>query len=522
MKKITILIALMITSLGFSQPTGTWKFTPAAGALIVSSAEGATGTIYYSNPLAAVNDRACLFDDEYVFNADNTFQNVLQGSTWNEPGLYCPAAGPESCSAPIAPQDGTLPATWTYSAGNNTITLNGLGAFLGLNKVYNLGEIGNPCTNITRPTTITYKVKTLTATNMIVDIEVGGGAWWRFNFTKKIEGQPVIGALNISAAAEGDDPIDIVDPISDSPGAFSYTSSNTAVATVIGNTLYVVGKGTTKITATQAASAPFVAGTKEVDFVVTAADPLAGPTDPIARNAWDVISIYNGIDTPVAPQYTNIPGISFETFGGTSFVGPKTLADANTVWKYYNHLYSGIQLATTSVDVSAMKMLHMDVYSQDFTTFKIKLEDVDKAALELEVPAAKVKGSWNSYDIDLSTYVGVNLSKLKFIVPVSYEGTGTTLYVDNVYFYRPATLGVSKFDASNIKMYPNPVRNTLTIEANSAIQKVSVYNVLGQEVMAKSPKSNAATLQTGSLQKGVYMVKTEIDGNVSTSKIIKE
>jgi hypothetical protein len=40
--------------------------------------------------------------------------------------------------------------------------------------------------------------------------------------------------------------------------------------------------------------------------------------------------------------------------------------------------------------------------------------------------------------------------------------------------------------------------------------------------MAKSPKSNAATLQTGSLQKGVYMVKTEIDGNVSTNKIIKE
>jgi hypothetical protein len=71
-------------------------------------------------------------------------------------------------------------------------------------------------------------------------------------------------------------------------------------------------------------------------------------------------------------------------------------------------------------------------------------------------------------------------------------------------------------------MYPNPVKNTLTVEANSNIQKVSIYNVLGQEVMAKSPKSNAATLQTGSLQKGVYMVKTEIDGNVSTSKIIKE
>jgi hypothetical protein len=71
-------------------------------------------------------------------------------------------------------------------------------------------------------------------------------------------------------------------------------------------------------------------------------------------------------------------------------------------------------------------------------------------------------------------------------------------------------------------MYPNPVKNTLTIEANSNIQKVSIYNVLGQEVMAKSPKSNSTTLQTSALQKGVYMVKTEIDGNVSMRKIVKE
>jgi hypothetical protein len=164
----------------------------------------------------------------------------------------------------------------------------------------------------------------------------------------------------------------------------------------------------------------------------------------------------------------------------------------------------------------------MDVYSQDFTTFKIKLEDSTTANNEIEVPFAKVKNAWNSYDIDLSTYSAPDLTKLKFIVPVSFEPPGTTLYIDNVYFYRPATLGVSKFDASGIKMYPNPVQNTLTIEANSEIQRVSVYNVLGQEVLSRSPKSNATTLQTNDLQKGVYMVKTEIDGNVSMRKIVKE
>ena len=505
----------MIASLGFSQPTGTWKFTPAAGAFQVGPTQGSNG--YYQNSANDVDTRFCQFDDEFVFNADGSFQNVLQGLTWLETWQ----AASEGCGAPTPPFDGTAVATWAYSASNNTITINGKGAYLGLQKAYNGGELNNVANAVN---SITYTVTTLTSTNMTLDILVGppGGAWWRFNFTKKIEGQPVIGALNIPAAAEGDLPFDIVDPSSTSPGSFSYTSSNTAVATITGNTVFVVAKGTTTITCTQAASPPFVEGTKSVNFVVTAPDPVTGPTNPIARNAWDVISIYNGIDTPVAPQYSNIAGVNFNTFGGSEFVGPKVLGDGNTVWKYYNHLYSGIQVGTTPTDVSKMTMLHMDVYSPDFTTFKIKLEDATTANNEIEVPFAKVKGVWNSYDIDLSTYSAPDLTKLKWIVPVSYEGTGTTLYIDNVYFYRPATLGVAKFDASSIKMYPNPVKNTLTIEANGAIQRVSVYNILGQEVLTASPKSNSATLQTGSLQKGAYMVKTEIDGKVSSSKIIKE
>ncbi len=95
-----------------------------------------------------------------------------------------------------------------------------------------------------------------------------------------------------------------------------------------------------------------------------------------------------------------------------------------------------------------------------------------------------------------------------------------TYYFDDVTFV--STLSTAKFDRSSIKMYPNPVKNTLTIEANSAIQKISVYNILGQEVMTKSPKSSSATLQTSALEKGTYIVKTDIDGNISTNKLIKE
>jgi hypothetical protein len=517
MKKITILIALMIYSLGFSQtPEGTWKLSQVAGALAVSSGEGATGSIWWQNSIGDVSTRACLFDDEYVFNADNSFTNVMGTATWLETWQ---GVGSESCGTPVAPHNGSNAATWAYSAANKTIILSGVGAHLGLAKVITGAEIS---TAAAAPASITYKVTDISATSMTIDMYVGGN-WWRFLFTKKLVGQPTISAFTVPAATVGDAPFELTQPTSDSPGSFSYTSSNQAVATISGNIVTVVGVGTSLITATQAASGAYLTGSISANLLVSYPDPEVGPTNPITRNAWDVKSIYNGIATPVSPQYTNVPGVSFDSFGGSTIVGATTLGDGNTVNKYFNHLYSGIQVDAVSLDVSAMTMLHLDVYSPNFTVMAVKLEDATKAAKELAVPTAKTQGSWNSYDLDLSTYTGVDLTKLKIIVPVTYEGSGTQLYIDNVYFYRPATtLGLAKFDTSGIKMYPNPVKNTLTIDANSAIQRVSVYNVLGQEVMKASPKSNSVILQTNQLQKGVYMVKTEIDGKISTSKVVKE
>ena len=174
-----------------------------------------------------------------------------------------------------------------------------------------------------------------------------------------------------------------------------------------------------------------------------AQDPANGPTDPIARNSYDIKSIYNGITNPVPPQYANEPNGTFDSFGGSNIVGDVLLADGNTVIKYTNHLYSGIRAGAGDMDVTSMTMLHIDAYSPDFTTFAIKLEAVNGSNVELAVPGSHTQNAWNSYDLDLSTYSAADLAHLKWIVPVTYNPPGRTLYLDNVYFYRPATAGPS-------------------------------------------------------------------------------
>lgn len=76
----------------------------------------------------------------------------------------------------------------------------------------------------------------------------------------------------------GETAFELVDPRSPSQGAFSYSSSNTAVASVQGRTVTLVGEGSTVITVTQAAAGSFTAASAQLQLSVTARpDPTRDP-----------------------------------------------------------------------------------------------------------------------------------------------------------------------------------------------------------------------------------------------------
>jgi hypothetical protein len=162
-------------------PEGTWKLAAKAGAMGVGPTQGDTG--WWSNSDADVTARACIFDDEYVFEANGTFQNVLGDATWLE-GWQ---AGSEGCGTAIAPHNNSNAATWSYDANAKTITITGTGAYLGLPKPNNGGELTAPGD---APNTITYIVSSITETEMTLDLDYGSG-FWRFMFTNGEEEEEV-------------------------------------------------------------------------------------------------------------------------------------------------------------------------------------------------------------------------------------------------------------------------------------------------------------------------------------------
>ena len=146
---------------------GTWRLAPEANALMVGPNPN-DGT-WWANSAADVDARACLFDDEYVFGEDGSFNNELGSETWLE-GWQGVAEG---CGAPVAPHDGSADASYAYD--DATVTVYGTGAFLGLAKVYNGGECSSPddaAASITYDITLSDNDETMTLV-----INFGPGFW---------------------------------------------------------------------------------------------------------------------------------------------------------------------------------------------------------------------------------------------------------------------------------------------------------------------------------------------------------
>ncbi len=93
----------------------------------------------------------------------------------------------------------------------------------------------------------------------------------------------------------------------------------------------------------------------------------------------------------------------------------------------------------------------------------------------------------------------------------------------NLKVWSPTTLGVGELEQLyQFSYYPNPVSFNLVLTAQKDIQNVTVYNVLGQQVLEVTPNAMKVDLDMLNLQEGAYFVKIMINGVAETLRVIKK
>jgi hypothetical protein len=111
-------------------------------------------------------------------------------------------------------------------------------------------------------------------------------------------------------------------------------------------------------------------------------------------------------------------------------------------------------------------------------------------------------------NVDYYIYVdGHNTNSGDFILDIIVDSALSTIDLEN---------------QAAFTYYPNPVKNTLTLNAQNTIENVTMYNMLGQVVLKATPNTISSDLDTSSLQTGTYFVQVTIANVTKTVRVIKQ
>jgi hypothetical protein len=89
-----------------------------------------------------------------------------------------------------------------------------------------------------------------------------------------------------------------------------------------------------------------------------------------------------------------------------------------------------------------------------------------------------------------------------------------------VAIFSPGFVSVDELDNINFKIYPNPVKNMLTIEANN-LNRVVIIDIYGKVLHNKDVSSNSITIDMNRYQSGIYMLYLITDDSKRAIKIVK-
>ncbi len=83
-----------------------------------------------------------------------------------------------------------------------------------------------------------------------------------------------------------------------------------------------------------------------------------------------------------------------------------------------------------------------------------------------------------------------------------------------------SVLNINEVQVDNISIFPNPAKNQIQLLNNNAVSVgIRIFNVLGKQVFHQS-KITDNTIDVSSFNKGIYLVKINVDGKTKTQKLV--
>lgn len=94
--------------------------------------------------------------------------------------------------------------------------------------------------------------------------------------------------------------------------------------------------------------------------------------------------------------------------------------------------------------------------------------------------------------------------------------------IDDISLTYTPTASTTDFEKKKLTYYPNPVNDMLNLKYDDVMTGIEVYNLLGQQVLAKTLNNVEANIDLSTLPSGNYMVKVLSGNKTNSIKITKQ
>jgi len=181
-------------------------------------------------------------------------------------------------------------------------------------------------------------------------------------------------------------------------------------------------------------------------------------------------------------------------------------------------------------DFTTNKFVHVKVLKQNTSDVKFKIEGGTAGTVELlSTNLYTTPGVWEDMVFDFTEKTGAypTVALMPDVEDLVVAGD-RIIYFDDIIVNNIATpqaLGIkTNALAAKIKMYPNPVSDVLKIQSSEALKSASIYSYDGRKLIeVKALNNNVSSINTSNLRKGVYVINFEaVSGATLSQKFIKE
>lgn len=181
--------------------------------------------------------------------------------------------------------------------------------------------------------------------------------------------------------------------------------------------------------------------------------------------------------------------------------------------------------ADPNVDVTDYKYVHVKVWKPRVSPLRFKLEGGPSGTLETgSMNSQTTTGMWEDIVFDFTSMDGaypVIAFMPDFEDPLALT-EDIEIYFDDIIISgdpNPLTVGVSKVQAMDFNMYPNPCTTQFSIDLKEDISYLSIFNITGQKVISiQNIEKGSINVDISSLTPGMYIVSLLGQNNQMISK----